>query len=93
MTELKEFGGLRPTALSLHVYEGGIIPQDRYTEHRDERGLGGLWSVAINRHFDTGGSIVYFSVKCGSAFVRFRLVVHEVQVPLTPGQVTFGEVC
>ena len=62
-------------------------------QHRAERAVDGVYSVAINVHnFHAGPN--YFSVKCSVASARrFRVTVFRVESLIEPGHEYHGEVC
>ena len=83
-----------PAALSLHLYVGGHVPDDRHTPYSTSLAFDSIYSLAINAHnFQAGTSV--FSVKC-EPYVstrQFRVVVYQIESELELGKQVHGEVC
>jgi hypothetical protein len=86
-------GRENPTALSLHLFESGTIPIDRFTNYKSLSAVDNVYSQAITLHnFDEGPN--YFSVRCEAMVSRrFRVVVFQSEANIEPGHEYHGEVC
>ena len=86
-------GRENPTALSLHLFESGTIPIDRFTNYKSLSAVDNVYSQAINVHNFHAGSN-YFSIKCeADAGRRFRVIIFRVESFIMPGHEYHGEVC
>ena len=83
---------LNTDALGVFLYDGAEIPSDRQTEHSQTYTADGIYALAVSVN-DLHAGKYFLSVRCTAGPVRFKVIAHEIEAVLEPGDRQHGVIC